>query len=658
MNIKKQKSKISQVIQKQKLFHSPIRIEHGTLSETISRSIVNKIISYAITKSLRDRLYSLSTTTSYTFNYMKSFITPLIQLTNIKYDIDNDFQNSSCIEDIPEQKTLLNDRHAYSFISFKKISNDISDIERKPSLNKKLNMPLQKQFKFNMLYKNIPLSEIPFERETTSPSKEQHVIDQTNNDIQNVIPNKSLEVTTPEYTVKHLKTNSGSYINDNVAKTSKHSDIKKDKDKYKVLTDLPCYDIKLDEEEQQRIKFCNEAQRLRNEIERRKKIKHNKQLHKNLNHSMNDNNNNNKSVINSNHNSNYHLLHKFNFNKFTIDGNGRIIPIHHLYPKQFQNEFQFVYAGNKLIKKFIQKQKNEKAPKIEYNDNVTNNNNQSNSISNNSSNYNSIPTKPQTRKLIKVATRKNDKTVLGCECIASGDNFEHIKPEVGVVIKQNELNKIKTSTSSFYMKYKKYSQKEYSSLLNETNQLNNNTKTKHIVLSATNTNPSFMESEIEIKPKTDIINDSFIKGGGYFTKTSSLSQSKIQIKNNSTSLIDSFYDNNNNNNLPNIESYKHLSRPVKNENIFKRNKLIKSNSCNNCLDMSSTNETFNTFNQSLLMLNKYSLNIEHSMKKEQFKGTPNRIIKHNDNEFVKRNGFIMKALKPLRVNYSKVIKHK
>ena len=653
MNIKKQKSKKSQVIQNQNLSHSPIRIEHGTLSETISRSIANKIISYAITKSLRDRLYSLSTTTSYTFNYMKSFLTPLIQLTNIKYDIDNDFHNSSCIEDIPEQKPLLNDRHAYSFISFKKISNDVPDIEREPSLNKKLNLPLQKQFKFNMLYKNVPLSEIPFEGETTSPSKEQHIIDQTNNDIQNVIQNKSLDVTTPEYTVKHLKTNSVSYISDNVPKTSKHSDIKKDKDKYKVLTDLPCYDIKLDEEEQQRIKFCNEAQRLRNEIERRKKIKHNKKIHKNLNHSMNDNNNNNnKSVMNTNHNSNYHLLDKFNFNKFTIDGNGSIIPIHHLHPKQLQNEFQSIYAGNKLIKKFMQKQKNDKPPKIEYNNNATNSN-QSNS--NNISNYNSIPTKSQARKLITVATRKNDRTVLGCECIASGDNFEHIKPEVGVVIKQNELNKVKTSTSSFYVKYKKYSQKEYSSLLNETNQLNN-TKTKHIVLSATNTNPSFIESEIEIKPKTDIINDSFIKGGGYFTKTSSLSQSKIHIKNNSTSLIDSFYDNNNN--LPNIESYIHLSRPVKNENIFKRNKLIKSNSCNNCLDMSSTNETFNTFNQSLLMLNKYSLNIEHSIKKEQFKGTPNRIVKHNDDEFVKRNGFIMKALKPLRVNYSKVIKHK
>ena len=278
----------------------------------------------------------------------------------------------------------------------------------------------------------------------------------------------------------------------------------------------------------------------------------------------------------------------FNNNIYTFDPNGKIIYIKRINIDHLSKELLFIKSkietkNNNNIKKInnnlnnLEKNKNNNniIENIKDNKNLITTSNK-NSIDNNfnSNNTNSF------NSLLSFSEKKNKNIISNTKekierCQPAGSNFGLIKPEIGVIINENNEQKI----GGF--NYKKISLNEYKKLLNENFILNKN------IYSNNNSNISNNKNISTITNKTFEINDSL---------NSNLIEKLSSSNNNKESFPTILYNyNNNNSNNTDIynRNYKSLNYSLKN-NLNNRIKII--NNSYNYLQRELSENIFDSFN--------------------------------------------------------------
>ena len=169
---------------------------------------------------------------------------------------------------------------------------------------------------------------------------------------------------------------------------------------------------------------------------------------------------------NENNNINNNKL--FNNEKFTFDSNGNIIN-------------KKTYSNNNLKNDFILSKSQFKFVKLINNHNKKSFNNNNIKIDYNKAKF--------------FFSRKNtNKNLVLCQ--PSGDNFDKISPEIGVIIKNKNNNGIKKGDLNFVGKYNKYSINEFNKIVDNFMKINNN-------LYSNKSNFTTIDNNNEMKEKFD-----------------------------------------------------------------------------------------------------------------------------------------------------------
>ena len=427
------------------LSHEPIVIGPGCLAETISKQIVDKLIVSTIIDSNLNRLYNHDFNNLCT-DFMINSITPLIDITTMKYDCDSesDFEADTCKVSEPNKCDFERSAFSLSHINRTQVQETetgLKHLETKQSLKKRR-------------------STLKLQKEKVNEEKEKESIESDDN--------KSKKKNKPEEKknkAKIEKSQPHEQPKIEKIKTDKENNQNSDslvetKARKPVLINLPSYaiDMKDDRKESEMIK------QVRIEYEKELIKKAEKAAIINKRQYVKAASLPSHSKLSSN-NSNI-----MDMSKYTIDCDGKIIHYKPFNPESFTKEFNEIKTKDKLIKQCKQERKKLSTPVVEREEKPKEPKSLFPTLiskfPNISNKYNLI----DGIKLLNL--NKEEKKTL---CPPSGDNFDNIIPEPGVRIQSLNDSRFKQGNMNFFEKFRKYSSFDFSKTLKETNTKNNQT---------------------------------------------------------------------------------------------------------------------------------------------------------------------------------------
>ena len=306
----------------------------------------------------------------------------------------------------------------------------------------------------------------------------------------------------------------------------------------------------------------------------------------------------------------------FNNEKFTFDSNGNIIS-------------KKIYSNNNFKKDFILSKSQFKFIKL------INNNNTKKIFNNNN-------IKIDYNKTNLFFSNKNLKKNL-ILCQPSGDNFDKIYPEIGVIIKNKNNNGIKKGDLNYVGKYKKYSINEFNKIVDNFMKINNNLYSNKSNFTTNNNN---INNEMKEKFNNEILNNNNINFNTDENKNITIENKKFLHNSNSVKnvLLNSHFQNlklkidsieDSSNKLPKI--YNLTNKNETNINFFKQS--LKEN-------LSKTNRNKENENYKIFF------NLDSNNNKNNLNNLIKNIKKPKKPDFFKlkyHNGILMKTEKTFRV---------
>ena len=595
-NVKKKTVKLEEEEEKKK----HIKIGNGTLSEIIAHKIVLKLINLSLSKAYTNKVYSKDNFASFCNEYTTKLLRPILQISSIKYDSDDIDINEETWKNVPEPNMITFDRDAFTLISVDAIkANEINEL---------------KESKEGSLGQTT-MDGIIFKKSKNYSGVSRNIIEQQ--DKESTISHHSKEANSTKAKNFISMRSKGSFdmkINENK------------KLKHQPIIDLPSYsirDMNLDRDNEEIKKLRKDFEKIA--IQRREKEIKDELMKKELKKKTN------QLLINTITKKGNYTPIKFDLNKYTFDPDGKLIPYKLIPNTNFIKEFSEIVSNKKFIKEVAAK---------EVDDFYTISTKKDDVITNSEvSEY----TKRTLHKFMRVNSSRN------LYCQPSGDNFDMITPETGVIVKYDN-EKTKIGNMSFFKKFKKYSSNDFSSALNETQSRNKQNINK--TMSDISAMQSYMNegerstslSKIIASKNKESFNMSSIHN--YHGMTKSMSMSRIVMNSNKScfDLQDTFRESE----LPEISSKKgnNLFSGIFSKKYYQRNKeKIKTERDK------SRNKSLETINQfTVKLVQRESMENEKKEKKENvFVKIP---IKPNLNEMIRQNGIVIKPKRPLRVNYS------
>ena len=344
------------------------------------------------------------------------------------------------------------------------------------------------------------------------------------------------------------------------------------------------------------------------------------------------------------------MLREFNNERYTFDSNGNVIPYRFIRVDNMKNDFHSPDVNEKVIKNIIRQDEFKKQ------DTTT--------TSNKKKGKNFLDMLPSefrenTNIYRLVMNSMKGRNSLSIGCPPSGDNFSLIQPEIGVVIKNDQLNKAKDGGRNFREKFKRFSLNDYDKLIKTILPFQNRQKvqysnnTNNISNSSSNTN-MFMNNSNLFQSKVSSIENmttNFIEPSNPSKLKHSVSMSTMKINPSSVrSNLKIFLDTMdelpeikmNNPRAQNLFSSFDVPPSTKKESILTRIKMNHSTR-NKTLDL----EQVNMFNINLIKSKKeWGSPSNKGMTTSSTFKTP---IKPNFSRIIKRNGITIKQSQPYRV---------
>ena len=344
------------------------------------------------------------------------------------------------------------------------------------------------------------------------------------------------------------------------------------------------------------------------------------------------------------------MLREFNNERYTFDSNGNVIPYRFIRVDNMKNDFHSPDVNEKVIKNIIRQDEFKKQ------DTTT--------TSNKKKGKNFLDMLPSevrenTNIYRLVMNSMKGRNSLSIGCPPSGDNFSLIQPEIGVVIKNDQLNKAKDGGRNFREKFKRFSLNDYDKLIKTILPFQNQQKveysnnTNNISNSSSNTN-MFMNNSNLLQSKVSSIENmttNFIEPSNPSKLKHSVSMSTMKINPSSVrSNLKIFLDTMdelpeikmNNPRAQNLFSSFDVPPSTKKESILTRIKMNHSTR-NKTLDL----EQVNMFNINLIKSKKeWGSPSNKGMTTSSTFKTP---IKPNFSKIIKRNGITIKQSQPYRV---------
>ena len=344
------------------------------------------------------------------------------------------------------------------------------------------------------------------------------------------------------------------------------------------------------------------------------------------------------------------MLREFNNERYTFDSNGNVIPYRFIRVDNMKNDFHSPDVNEKVIKNIIRQDEFKKQ------DTTTTSNKKKGKIF-----LDMLPSEVRENTNIYrlVMNSMKGRNSLSIGCPPSGDNFSLIQPEIGVVIKNDQLNKAKDGGRNFREKFKRFSLNDYDKLIKTILPFQNRQKveysnnTNNISNSSSNTN-IFMNNSNLLQSKVSSIENmttNFIEPSNPSKLKHSVSMSTMKINPSSVrSNLKIFLDTMdelpeikmNNPRAQNLFSSFDVPPSTKKESILTRIKMNHSTR-NKTLDL----EQVNMFNINLIKSKKeWGSPSNKGMTTSSTFKTP---IKPNFSKIIKRNGITIKQSQPYRV---------
>ena len=344
------------------------------------------------------------------------------------------------------------------------------------------------------------------------------------------------------------------------------------------------------------------------------------------------------------------MLREFNNERYTFDSNGNVIPYRFIRVDNMKNDFHSPDVNEKVIKNIIRQDEFKKQ------DTTTTSNKKKGKIF-----LGMLPSefRENTNIYRLVMNSMKGRNSLSIGCPPSGDNFSLIQPEIGVVIKNDQLNKAKDGGRNFREKFKRFSLNDYDKLIKTILPFQNRQKvqysnnTNNISNSSSNTN-MFMNNSNLFQSKVSSIENmttNFIEPSNPSKLKHSVSMSTMKINPSSVrSNLKIFLDTMdelpeikmNNPRAQNLFSSFDVPPSTKKESILTRIKMNHSTR-NKTLDL----EQVNMFNINLIKSKKeWGSPSNKGMTTSSTFKTP---IKPNFSKIIKRNGITIKQSQPYRV---------
>ena len=344
------------------------------------------------------------------------------------------------------------------------------------------------------------------------------------------------------------------------------------------------------------------------------------------------------------------MLREFNNARYTFDSNGNVIPYRFIRVDNMKNDFHSPDVNEKVIKNIIRQDEFKKQ------DTTTTSNKKKGKIF-----LDMLPSEVRENTNIYrlVMNSMKGRNSLSIGCPPSGDNFSLIQPEIGVVIKNDQLNKAKDGGRNFREKFKRFSLNDYDKLIKTILPFQNRQKveysnnTNNISNSSSNTN-MFMNNSNLLQSKVSSIENmttNFIEPSNPSKLKHSVSMSTMKINPSSVrSNLKIFLDTMdelpeikmNNPRAQNLFSSFDVPPSTKKESILTRIKMNHSTR-NKTLDL----EQVNMFNINLIKSKKeWGSPSNKGMTTSSTFKTP---IKPNFSKIIKRNGITIKQSQPYRV---------
>ena len=344
------------------------------------------------------------------------------------------------------------------------------------------------------------------------------------------------------------------------------------------------------------------------------------------------------------------MLREFNNERYTFDSNGNVIPYRFIRVDNMKNDFHSPDVNEKVIKNIIRQDEFKKQ------DTTTTSNKKKGKIF-----LDMFPSEVRENTNIYrlVMNSMKGRNSLSIGCPPSGDNFSLIQPEIGVVIKNDQLNKAKDGGRNFREKFKRFSLNDYDKLIKTILPFQNQQKveysnnTNNISNSSSNTN-MFMNNSNLLQSKVSSIENmttNFIEPSNPSKLKHSVSMSTMKINPSSVrSNLKIFLDTMdelpeikmNNPRAQNLFSSFDVPPSTKKESILTRIKMNHSTR-NKTLDL----EQVNMFNINLIKSKKeWGSPSNKGMTTSSTFKTP---IKPNFSKIIKRNGITIKQSQPYRV---------
>ena len=344
------------------------------------------------------------------------------------------------------------------------------------------------------------------------------------------------------------------------------------------------------------------------------------------------------------------MLREFNNERYTFDSNGNVIPYRFIRVDNMKNDFHSPDVNEKVIKNIIRQDEFKKQ------DTTTTSNKKKGKIF-----LDMLPSEVRENTNIYrlVMNSMKGRNSLSIGCPPSGDNFSLIQPEIGVVIKNDQLNKAKDGGRNFREKFKRFSLNDYDKLIKTILPFQNQQKveysnnTNNISNSSSNIN-MFMNNSNLLQSKVSSIENmttNFIEPSNPSKLKHSVSMSTMKINPSSVrSNLKIFLDTMdelpeikmNNPRAQNLFSSFDVPPSTKKESILTRIKMNHSTR-NKTLDL----EQVNMFNINLIKSKKeWGSPSNKGMTTSSTFKTP---IKPNFSKIIKRNGITIKQSQPYRV---------
>ena len=344
------------------------------------------------------------------------------------------------------------------------------------------------------------------------------------------------------------------------------------------------------------------------------------------------------------------MLREFNNERYTFDSNGNVIPYRFIRVDNMKNDFHSPDVNEKVIKNIIRQDEFKKQ------DTTTTSNKKKGKFF-----LDMLPSEVRENTNIYrlVMNSMKGRNSLSIGCPPSGDNFSLIQPEIGVVIKNDQLNKAKDGGRNFREKFKRFSLNDYDKLIKTILPFQNRQKveysnnTNNISNSSSNIN-MFMNNSNLLQSKVSSIENmttNFIEPSNPSKLKHSVSMSTMKINPSSVrSNLKIFLDTMdelpeikmNNPRAQNLFSSFDVPPSTKKESILTRIKMNHSTR-NKTLDL----EQVNMFNINLIKSKKeWGSPSNKGMTTSSTFKTP---IKPNFSKIIKRNGITIKQSQPYRV---------